>query len=215
MTLAGNDLDTVLLVNKAVTMMGQGDRLLEEMAPKETGLELFYMKSLFLVRQDKGVKMVMVLKRKPTTELLTTFLPSILLMTITFATTFLAIENIEAGLGANLTIMLLLLTIFTSKIAELPPTSEVKMIDTWLVCCLLYPFVEVLLQILLLRLSKDDNKVGKLDGDRDWVAAARLASCSANTLKFAKWLIPGEGESAAFRVFKVIGEYKYVNINSR
>ena len=36
MTLAGNDLDTVLLVNKTVTRMGQGDRLLEEMDPKET-----------------------------------------------------------------------------------------------------------------------------------------------------------------------------------
>ncbi len=199
MTLAGNDLDTVLLVNKTVTMMGQGDRRLEDMDPTDTGLELFYLKALFLTKVVKGVNMVMVLQRKPTTELLTTFFPSILLMAITFSTSFLSIANFDASLGANLTIMLLMLTIFTSKIAELPPTSEVKMIDAWLVSCLMYPFIEVLLQILLLNLSKDDDKVGRLDVDRDLVAEARLAETGrdwprlaafwANTLKFLKWLI--------------------------
>ena len=37
-------------------------------------------------------------------------------------------------------------TIFTSKIEELPPTSDTKMIDVWLIFCLLVPFLEVILR---------------------------------------------------------------------
>ena len=46
----------------------------------------------------------------------------------------------------NLTIMLVMTTIFTSKIAELPPTSDTKMIDIWLIFCLLVPFAFALVQ---------------------------------------------------------------------
>ena len=37
-------------------------------------------------------------------------------------------------------------TIFTSKIQELPPTSDTKMIDIWLIFCLLVPFAFALVQ---------------------------------------------------------------------
>ena len=42
--------------------------------------------------------------------------------------------------------MLVMTTIFTSKIEELPPTSDMKMIDIWLICCLVIPFLEVILR---------------------------------------------------------------------
>ena len=42
--------------------------------------------------------------------------------------------------------MLVMTTIFTSKIAELPPTSDTKMIDIWLIFCLLVPFSFALIQ---------------------------------------------------------------------
>ena len=37
-------------------------------------------------------------------------------------------------------------TIFTSKIEELPPSSNMKMIDIWLIFCLIVPFLEVILR---------------------------------------------------------------------
>ena len=40
-------------------------------------------------------------------------------------------------------------TIFTSKIEELPPTSDTKMIDVWLIGCLLVPFTEVVLRTII------------------------------------------------------------------
>ena len=41
--------------------------------------------------------------------------------------------------------MLVMTTIFISKMESLPPTSDIKMIDIWLILCQIYPFVEVVL----------------------------------------------------------------------
>ena len=56
--------------------------------------------------------MEIVFKRRLTNELLTTFLPSILLLCITFATTFYKSFYFEAALTVNLTVMLVLTTLF-------------------------------------------------------------------------------------------------------
>merc|ERR1711894_584563 len=84
--------------------------------------------------------MVINLKRKVQMELLTTYLPTLLLLSISYATTFFKPEYFEASLTVNLTIMLVMTTIFTTKIAELPPTSDMKMLDIWLIFCLFVPF---------------------------------------------------------------------------
>ena len=41
--------------------------------------------------------------------------------------------------------MLVMTTIFISKMEGLPPTSDTKMIDYWLILCQLVPFAEVVL----------------------------------------------------------------------
>ena len=69
-----------------------------------------------------------------------------LLLIITYATTFFKPMYFEASVTVNLTIMLVMTTIFTSKIEELPPTSDTKMIDIWLIFCLIVPFAFTLVQ---------------------------------------------------------------------
>ena len=93
----------------------------------------------------QGMKMIVVMKRKIMSEIMTTYFPSILLTLITFATTFFKRIYFEASLSVNLTTMLVMTTIFISKMEGLPPTSEIKMIDLWLVLCQLVPFIEVIL----------------------------------------------------------------------
>ena len=90
--------------------------------------------------------MSIVLKRKVATELLTTYLPTILLLLITFVTIFFDKDLFGDAIAVNLPIMLVMTTIFTSKIEELPPTSDMKMIDIWLIFCLVVPFLEVILR---------------------------------------------------------------------
>ena len=77
---------------------------------------------------------------------MTTYFPSLLLTAITFAPTFFKPFFFEAALSVNLTTMLVMTTIFISKMEGLPPTSDMKMIDIWLIFCLVVPFLEVILR---------------------------------------------------------------------
>ena len=70
-----------------------------------------------------GLRMKMSLKRKIMSEMMTTYLPSVLLLMITFATTFFKPVYFEAALTVNLTNMLVMTTIFTSVMDRLPTTS--------------------------------------------------------------------------------------------
>ena len=89
--------------------------------------------------------MMIVLKRKIISEIMTTYFPTVLLTAITFATTFFKPFFFEAALSVNLTTMLVMTTIFISKMESLPPTSDIKMIDIWLILCQMVPFAEVVL----------------------------------------------------------------------
>ena len=120
--------------------------LFEELGANDKDLIMFTITEVKLKNKGHQVHMTIELKRKIQTELLTTYLPTLLLLTITYATTFFKPIYFEASLTVNLTIMLVMTTIFTSKIEELPPTSDTKMIDIWLIFCLLVPFAFTLVQ---------------------------------------------------------------------
>ena len=92
-----------------------------------------------------GVLMVVVFKRRITNELLTTYLPSLLLILTTYATTFFKTFYFEAAVTVNLTTMLVMTTVFTSVMDKLPPTAYVKMVDVWLIFGQLIPFIETVL----------------------------------------------------------------------
>ena len=121
----------------------------EELESDDKDLIMFTITDLWLNKNDQQVHMAISLKRKIQTEMLTTYLPTLLLLIITYATTFFKPIYFEASLTVNLTIMLVMTTIFTSKIEELPPTSDTKMIDIWLIGCLLVPFTEVVLRTII------------------------------------------------------------------
>ena len=117
-----------------------------ELKPEDTDLTMFTIQNITLSEKANMVYMALKLKRKVATELLTTYLPTILLLLITFVTIFFDKDLFGDAIAVNLTIMLVMTTIFTSKIEELPPTSDMKMIDIWLIFCLVVPFLEVVLR---------------------------------------------------------------------
>ena len=134
-----------------------------KLLPKELWMEqsvdmtLFHMEHWELVYKnesaaEEGVSMTIVLRRKILSEMMGTYLPSILLMMITFATTFFKPYFFEAALTVNLTNMLVMTTIFTSVMEKLPLTSYPKMIDFWLIFCQLVPFAEVIFRFKLYHL---------------------------------------------------------------
>ena len=123
-------------------------RRFAELSIEDKDLTMFAITSLVLRKDANGnmVYMALKLKRKVSTELLTTYLPTILLLLISFTTIFFDRELFGDATQVNLTIMLVMTTIFTSKIMELPPTSDMKMIDIWLIFSLVVPFLEVVLR---------------------------------------------------------------------
>ena len=66
-------------------------------------------------RSKKELRMTIVMRRKIMSEMMTTYFPSLLLMMITFATTFFKPFFFEAALSVNLTTMLVMTTIFMSN----------------------------------------------------------------------------------------------------
>ena len=110
--------------------------------------------------RKRGLRLVIVMKRKIKSEMMTTYLPSALLIVITFATTFFKPFFFEAALSVNLTTMLVMTTIFISKMESLPSTSAIKMIDIWLVLCQIVPFAEVIL-LTAMEYNREDKKKKK------------------------------------------------------
>ena len=96
-------------------------------------------------RKEDAIVMEVVLGRRLLGNLLTIFIPTFLLNVIGHATNWFKSFFFEAVVTVNLTVLLVLVTLFISVSASLPTTSYVKMIDLWLIFNLLLPFVEVLI----------------------------------------------------------------------
>ena len=135
---------TVQMLDKFLMRILPGELVLEQ----DTDMTLFRVNHWDLKfrnhrKKDEGIWMTVVLRRKLLSELMSTYLPSLLLMMIPFATTFFKPFFFEAALTVNLTNMLVMTTIFISVMEKLPLTSYPKMIDIWLIFCQLLPFSEV------------------------------------------------------------------------
>merc|ERR1711953_441943 len=126
---------------------------------RKSDMNLFNIIGYHLVAYNskKELRMTIVMRRKIMSEMMTTYFPSLLLMMITFATTFFKPFFFEAALSVNLTTMLVMTTIFISKMESLPLTSDIKMIDIWLILCQIYPFVEVVLLTAMEYQREEEN----------------------------------------------------------
>ena len=160
-----------------------------QLTPNDLDLTMFRITNLTLEKEKHAnvVIMALKLKRKIATELLTTYLPTILLLLITFTTIFFDKDLFGDVIAVNLTIMLVMTTIFTSKIEELPPTSDMKMIDIWLIFSLVVPFLEVVLRTAIECLSCSCHICEASTGEvsQAWMErGAKVASVSEQVAKY-------------------------------
>ena len=165
-----NDTTQVTMMNKQKSRESFG-----QLETEDLDLTMFSITDLGLVKQENAnmVYMVLKLKRKVATELLTTYLPTILLLLITFVTIFFDKDLFGDVIAVNLTIMLVMTTIFTTKIAELPPTSDMKMLDIWLIFCLFVPFSFSIIQTAIEGCRGDPDDT---DAESRWSTRVRSAT---------------------------------------
>ena len=104
----------------------KNQREFSQLSFEDRDLTMFTITNLTLNKKASGniVYMALKLKRKVTTELLTTYVLTILLLLITYTTIFFDKDLFGDAIAVNLTIMLVMTTIFTSKIEELPPPFQ-------------------------------------------------------------------------------------------
>ena len=107
---------------------------------------------------SEGIEMQISMKRRIISELLTTYLPSLLILAIVYATNFFKPFFFESVVSTNLTSQLVLTTLFISVSNSLPPTAYVKMIDVWLIFSQLIPFAEVILHTYMDCLRENENR---------------------------------------------------------
>ena len=165
----------------------------------------------FAIEEDEkqGIRMSLVMKRKITSEMMTTYFPSLLLTLITFATTFFKPFFFEAALSVNLTTMLVMTTIFISKMEGLPPTSDTKMIDYWLILCQLVPFTEVVLQTAMEYFRDDETAAKQKTAENlDFVDVGTSHHDLLVKTKTPAWTVPAKGvNNLSLPTLKTIGNY--------
>ncbi len=86
-----------------------------------------------------------------------TFIPTTSLLVIVEVTLYFEDSQTEFAIGLSLTIMLVMYTLYQSINESMTKTAYLKMIDYWLLFCLLIPFAIFLIEIYWL--LRKENKV--------------------------------------------------------
>lgn len=98
------------------------------------------------------------LGRRILSEIMTTYLPTTLICIVAFSTNYFKAFFFEAVVTVNLTSLLVLTTLFISVSNSLPKTAYIKMIDLWLLFCLLIPFLEVIIHTYIDSLRQEEER---------------------------------------------------------
>ena len=85
---------------------------------------------------------------------LVTYLPTLLINIINLATNYLDYrDHLEAIITVNITSLMVLSALFISVSGSLPATSGIKNVDVWLLSSLIFPFMIILLNVLIFLLN--------------------------------------------------------------
>ena len=90
------------------------------------------------------ISLRLIFKRQLMNEAMLTFFPTVLLISISYATSFFRLPTFfNTAITVNLTVMLTTTTLLLSVMTRLAKTSYIKWIEYWLIFAQLIPFVQV------------------------------------------------------------------------
>ena len=150
------------------------------------------------IMDENGVQVSVILGRKLLGNILTVYVPTILLNLIGHSTNYFKSFFFEAVVTVNLTCMLVLVTMFISVSGSLPKTAYIKMVDYWLIFTLMLPFVEVLLHTYMESLNDDEDRTINHHGVELQVANESAKNVSAFLLFMIKACSKGPTQMFSF-----------------
>jgi hypothetical protein len=120
-------------------------------------------------------------------HLTNTYIPTICLLFIAEITLYFEDSQTELAIGFSLTIMLVMYTMYQSINESLTKTAYLKMIDYWLLFCLLFPFVIFMIEIYWLLGKNKDVAVEPMTG-KSWVFSDLAKKIQRR--QFIQYLVP-------------------------
>ena len=96
-------------------------------------------------KEENKLVLKISLGRSLMSVILTTMLPTIILILVTLSTNYYNKQHFKTIIPVNLTSLLSMVTLYVGMSARLPQTSYLKMIDVWLFFSLFVPFVNIIL----------------------------------------------------------------------
>nr|XP_027227735.1 gamma-aminobutyric acid receptor subunit delta-like [Penaeus vannamei] len=99
------------------------------------------------------------LHRRQGVILLTTFLPSVLLLSVSWATLFVKLKDLNVRAIMSLTTLLVLYTLFAQLSSSLPSTAAIKLIDIWFFFIIFLLFSNIMVHIFAERLGREESAV--------------------------------------------------------
>ena len=134
---AANHMNT--MVKKKATMVGQ------------YVIDTWTVTVEFNVKTGRNMtRLTMVMSRKLGSIFMETYFPTILMNMINQATNYITADTkYDMIITVNITCMMVLASIYLSVSASLPVTSDIKPVAVWLIFNLSYPFITILVNVLL------------------------------------------------------------------
>jgi len=142
--------------------------------------------SFYSTGNNSSVRVKIVLQRIFSYHLTNTYIPTASLMMLVEVTLFFKKTQTELAITLSLTIMLVMYTMYQSIIEPLTKTAYLKMIDYWLIFCLLIPFAIFMIEIVWLLDTK--KIIAKSRHDKGFLACS-LSKMMENRQVF-QYLVP-------------------------
>ncbi len=121
-------------------------------------LTQFYLRDCTIqaLKNQSEINVAINLKRIFSYHLTNTYMPTSTLLIIAEITLYFDEEKTEVAIGLSLTVMLVMYTMYQSISDKLIRTAYLKMIDYWLLFCLLMPFFIFMIEIYWLLMNKKE-----------------------------------------------------------
>ncbi|XP_045582905.2 uncharacterized protein [Procambarus clarkii] len=148
------------------------------------------------------------LQRRSGYAILNIYMPSIIILAICYLTLFLRPHALDVRLMTTLTSLLVLATLFTQVSSSLPKTSYFKMVDVWLLFCIVISFMIIIFHVVIdYSLTEGGDEVSSpamkpVTKVQPWTTHSRqsgkvyetsvsLSKYSKNLITFARWMTVG------------------------
>ena len=132
--------------------------------------------SMYSTNNNSRIEVEFELQRMYMYHLVNTYMPTVCLVAIAEITLFIDETHFESNIIVALTSMLVMYTLYQSVSVTLPQTAYLKLLDYWLIFCLIMPFVIFMIEVFWELQIQNKSKVICLNKGKDNIKVKNLNS---------------------------------------